>query len=65
MTKEFIYTYFGSNGSVTTPVKLEGVPSITRICLTADGNKHLTNGKITVKSTIVASDGEAALWEEK
>ena len=43
MRKEKIYTYYGTNGSVTTPIRLPQVTSYTVLYqLVADEGKNLT-----------------------
>ena len=42
MRKETYYTYLGENGTITTPVFLEGIYSIKKYRLIADKNKKLT-----------------------
>lgn len=55
MKKENLYTYLGTNGTVITPVCIEGIPSIKKIRLTADDKKVLTKdyGTTYVFSVIV------------
>lgn len=65
MTKEVYYTYLGTNGTITSPVHLEDVYYIRKICLTADEGKVLTkdNGK-TYVSRVTVPEEEVALWIE-
>lgn len=57
MTKENIYTYLGVNGTITSPVYLEGIYSVKKIRLIAAKDKWLTNGEIICNSiTIPESD---------
>lgn len=56
MTKQKVYRYLGRNGMITTPVLLEGANPIIMYRLTADTNKRLTNGTITVLSVDVFAD---------
>ena len=48
MTTEILYTYLGTNGTVTTPVHLEGVPAMQKIRIKPDIGKKLTDGKTVV-----------------
>ena len=63
MTKEKIYTYLGVNGTITSPVYLEGIYSVKKIRLIADANKILTNGSQRVSSITVPED-EVENWTE-
>jgi hypothetical protein len=44
MTKETLYTYLGTNGTITSPVFLEGIYSVKKIRLMAAEDKWLTDG---------------------
>lgn len=63
MTIEVLYTYLGTNGSVTTPVHLEGVPSIKRLRLKADADKVLTNGECKTPTATIA-EADLDKWSE-
>ena len=63
MTKEKIYTYLGVNGTITSPVYLEGIYSVKKIRLIADANKILTNGSQRTSSITVPED-EVGNWTE-
>lgn len=65
MTKETLYTYLGTNGTITSPVHLEDIYYTVAIRLTAGRNKALTKdgGKSRVYSVIVP-EGEVKLWQE-
>ncbi|MBO7535631.1 MAG: hypothetical protein J6T34_00630 [Bacilli bacterium] len=63
MTKEILYTYLGTNGTITTPVHLEGVPCIKRYHLKADKNKVLTNG-IVKSTTVTVAAEDIDKWSE-
>ena len=63
MIKEKIYTYLGVNGTITSPVYLEGIYSVKKIRLIADENKILTNGSQRISSIIVPED-EISDWTE-
>lgn len=63
MVKEKIYTYLGVNGTITSPVYLEGIYSVKKIRLIADANKILTNGSQRTSSITVPED-EAENWTE-
>jgi len=64
MTKTPIYTYVGTNGIITSPVHLEGIPSIVKYRLEADTNKFLTkDNKSFVKMITVFAD-DVDDWKE-
>lgn len=65
MIKQVTYTYLGTNGTLTTPIHLEGIYSVKKIVLTADEGKKLTKDNINlVDRVIVRSDEEVELWKE-
>ena len=65
MLKQITYTYVGTNGISTTPIHLEGIPSLKKIILTAEGEKMLTkDNKNFVKKVALTSEEEIALWQE-
>ena len=73
MTQQKIYTYLGTNGTITSPVYLPGIYSIEKINLMiysiekinliADDKKVLTDGKKKVGSIIVLPE-EVSRWTE-
>lgn len=65
MTKEVLYTYLGTNGTITTPVHLEDIYYTRSIRLVADRNKQLTrDGGKTLLSSVIAPENEVSLWKE-
>lgn len=65
MIKQVTYTYLGTNGTLTTPIHLEGIYSVKKIVLTADEGKKLTKDNINLVDRVtVRSDEEAELWKE-
>lgn len=63
MTKEILYTYLGTNGTVTTPIHLEGVPAMIQYRLKADADKVLTDGsRQTTSATVLEAD--LSKWKE-
>lgn len=64
MKKRKIYTYLGTNGTIISPVHLEGIYCIEKYELTAaDGKKLInTDGEITEMITIPAD--ELNNWSE-
>ena len=63
MTKENIYTYLGTNGTITTPVYLEGIYSVKKIRLTADRGKWLTDGE-NLYDSILVNETDLDKWYE-
>ena len=63
MKKELLYTYLGTNGTITSKVHLEDIYYVRKLKLTADKNKILTNGDIKTYSTIIAEE-DLDKWEE-
>ena len=65
MKKTAFYTYLGTNGTITSPVHLEGIYYVLKYRLEADENKVLTNdnGKTLVKMVTVPAD-ELDEWKE-
>lgn len=63
MIKETLYTYLGTNGTLTTTIELEGVSAIKRIRLTADYGKKLTDGNQRV-DTVTVKEEDVKKWIE-
>ena len=63
MIKENIYTYLGTNGTITSPVYLEGIYSVKKIKLTANPNKQLTDG-INYYNSIIIDESDLDKWYE-
>lgn len=64
MTKEVLYLYLGTNGSILSPVHLEDIYYTRRLRLTAEEGKMLTKDDINLcRSTIIAED-DLDLWRE-
>jgi len=64
MTKTIYYTYLGENGTVTTPIYLEGIFSVKKYLLAADDNKVLTKDGIHFVEHIYVSEKDIPLWYE-
>ena len=65
MTKEILYTYLGTNGTITPPIHLEDIYYTRSIRLTADRKKKLTsNGGKTLLSSVIVPEDEVSLWTE-
>lgn len=65
MTKQILYKYLGTNGTITSPVHLEDIYYIRLVKIMADSDKKLTNddGKSLFPSVIVPEE-EVELWKE-
>lgn len=65
MVKTPLYTYLGTNGTITSPVHLEDIYYILKYRLEAGTNKMLTkdDGKTLVKKVVVSAD-EVDQWKE-
>ena len=64
MTKETLYTYLGTNGTITSPVHLEDIYYTRSVKLSADRKKVLTrDGKNFFYSVTVPED-EVSQWRE-
>jgi hypothetical protein len=67
VTKEIIYTYLGTNGTISSPVYLEGIYSTKKIHLIADDGKVITkDGTNFVRETFIPINEEATVkdWYE-
>ena len=64
MTKEVLYFYIGTNGSILSPVHLEDVYYSRRLRLTAERGKSLTKDNKHFVSTIVIPEEELTEWRE-
>lgn len=64
MTKEFIYTYLGTNGTITTPIHLEGIPAMKKVRIKPASGKFITNGTTITDDAVVVAESEVANWKE-
>ena len=65
MNKYITYTYLGTNGTLITPIHLEGIYSVKKIILSAETGKVLTkDNKTFVKKVTVKTEEEALEWIE-
>lgn len=63
MTKEVLYVYLGTNGTITSRVHLEDIYYTRRYRLIADEKKLLTDGK-TITYSITIPEDEIDNWYE-
>ena len=64
MTKEILYTYLGTNGTITSPVHLEDIYYTRKVRLTADAGKQLTKDDVNYSSVVTVPEEEVDLWKE-
>lgn len=63
MTKTVLYTYFGTNGTITSEVHLEDIYYLRKVRLVAAPGKVLTDGERLITSVIVL-DEDVNKWTE-
>lgn len=64
MIKQVLYTYLGTNGSLTTPIHLEGIYSVRKVRLIADEGKKLTKDFKNLFDTVLVPEKDVDLWTE-
>lgn len=64
MTKEILYTYLGTNGTITSPVHLEDIYFIRSYKLTADHGYQLTKDNKIFHNSVIVPEDEVAEWKE-
>ena len=64
MTKEILYTYLGTNGTITSPVHLEDIYYTRKVRLTAEAGKQLTKDDVNYSSVVTVPEEEVDLWKE-
>lgn len=64
MTKEILYTYLGTNGTITSPVHLEDIYYVRSVKLTAGRKKMLTKDGTHLFATVIVSENEVDDWRE-
>lgn len=64
MIKETLYTYRGTNGSITSPVHLEGVEAVLSYRFTADKGKVFKKGTETAERLVFSSEDRINEWKE-
>lgn len=64
MTKEVMYVYLGTNGTICSPVHLEDIYYIRKIRLTADMDKCLTKDGVNFTYRIIVPENEVIDWYE-
>lgn len=64
MIKETLYQYLGTNGTLLTPIHLEGIYSVKKVKLTAEKGKRLTKDYNTFYNSIIVPEKEVSEWLE-
>ena len=65
MIKTYVYTYLGTNGTLTTPIHLQGIYSVRNIKLeTESSQKRLTKEGINFYKNIIVSEEDLDNWYE-
>lgn len=64
MKKEVLYTYLGTNGTICSPVHLEGIYYTCKIKLYAAADKKLTKDGKTFHKTVIITENELSDWYE-
>ncbi len=64
MTKQVLYTYLGTNGTICSPVHLEDIYYIRKYRLTADKGKKLTKDGVHLVESAIVPEDEVSLWKE-
>ena len=63
MIKTLMYTYLGTNGTITSPVHLEDIYYIRLVMLRPSIGKVLTNG-VDIRTSALVAEEEADKWYE-
>lgn len=64
MTKEVMYVYLGTNGTICSPIHLEDIYYTRKIRLWADDNKVLTKDGKNFHYRIIVPENEVNEWYE-
>jgi hypothetical protein len=64
MVKTLLYTYVGTNGTITSPIHLENIFSIKSYKLEAEANKMLTRDGTQLLKEAIVPESEVDLWKE-
>ena len=64
MIKTPLYTYLGTNGTITSPVHLEGIYHVLKYRLEAEPNKYLTKDSIDFVKRVIVQPDEVNEWKE-
>ena len=64
MKREILYTYLGTNGTITTPIHIEGAYYVRKVRLMAEEGKILTKDYKTYQQSTVVPEEDEDLWIE-
>lgn len=64
MIKEYLYTYLGTNGIITSPVLLEGIPNVKKVRIRPEIGGSITNGETTTQFEVIVSEEESEKWSD-
>lgn len=64
MRKTLYYTYLGINGTITSPVLLEGIYAVKKYQLIASDGKVLTKDDKNYVDSIMIPESDLELWKE-
>lgn len=64
MRKTLYYTYLGVNGTITSPVLLEGIYAVKKYQLIASDGKVLTKDDKNYVDSIMIPESDLDLWKE-
>jgi len=64
MIKTPLYTYLGTNGTITSPIHLEGIYSVVKYRLEASPGMILVKDDGTTQKSVVVQEGDLKLWHE-
>lgn len=64
MRKTLYYTYLGVNGTITSPVLLEGIYAVKKYQLIASDGKVLTKDDKNYVDSIMIPESDLELWKE-
>jgi hypothetical protein len=64
MTKTVLYTYLGTNGTITSPIHLEDIYYTRKIQLRADEGHRVTKDNIHLYEIVTVTEDDAPNWFE-
>lgn len=64
MIKTVLYEYLGTNGTICSPVHLEGIYYIRKLKLQADNGKTLTKDYKNFVNSVIIPEDEVEGWKE-
>lgn len=64
MKKVKIYTYLGTNGTITSPVHLEGIYSVIKYKLLPEEGYKLTNDGVSYREVVEVEENDIPNWYE-